>query len=283
MGTKESSGWIKLHRKIMDGESYFSEPFCRNMAWVDLLLLANHKPAVIRKRGVRVELKRGDVGMGSREIALRWKWSRGKVLRFLNELEDDGMIVQQKNNVTGCITIQNYSFWQDGDTTDSTTDSTTNDTTNVPQIVPQTGHKRYQNKNDKNDKNVKNVKKKGPARFKLQPVNPLLIVFSHHGEEFKKTYLEFLRMLELKGKPATEPTTIEQMQFLKQYDEATATGILKYSLKGGYPQLYEPKKEINGSHKQPFESGKNSASGGTSEARIKAAKEWGSLPTQSSS
>lgn len=262
MAKKESSGWIKIHRKLTDSEGYFSEPFCRNMAWVDLLILANHKAGLIRKRGVRVELKRGDIGMGSRELADRWKWSRGKVLRFLDELERDNQIVQQKNNITNCITIVNYAEHQDSDTADSTTDSTTSSTTDGTQ----TGHKQYQNKNVKN---VKNDKKK---RI-IQPISPLLINFVFESVEFKEKYMSWLAHLQAKGKTATEPTIIEQQHFLKKYTETVAIEILNYSLKGGYTTLYEPKEKTNGTHQQTFTNGSQSKLG-TSEARIETARNW---------
>ena len=106
------SGWIKLHRKITDNPLYFSEQFNRSMAWIDLLLLANHTDNFFFKRGVRVDVKVGQVGYDLDSLAKRWKWSRGKVERFLLMLENDGQIVRQKNNVTTLISIANYKEYQ---------------------------------------------------------------------------------------------------------------------------------------------------------------------------
>lgn len=138
-------GWIRLHRQFMDQPAYFSEPFCRNMAWVDLLLLANHKPGIIFKRGNKIELKPGEVGYAQDSLAERWKWSRGKVIRFLNDLQNDGQIVQQKSKVVTKIIIANYKRYQSQIPQDDTTESTTDGR--------QTDDRRYRNKNDKNDKN----------------------------------------------------------------------------------------------------------------------------------
>lgn len=137
-------GWIKLHRKIVESPAYFSEPFCRNMAWIDLLLLANHNDKFFRVRGIRVDISTGQVGYTSESLAKRWKWSRGKVSRFLNELQKDKQIVQQKNNVTTLISISKYKEYQTGGTAKSTTDSATDSTTD--------GHQTDINKNVKNDK-----------------------------------------------------------------------------------------------------------------------------------
>lgn len=109
------SGWIKLHRKITDNPLYFSEQFNRSMAWIDLLLLANYADNYFFKRGVRVDVKTGQVGYDLDSLAKRWKWSRGKVERFLKMLENDNQIVRQKNNVTTLISIVNYKEYQQDD------------------------------------------------------------------------------------------------------------------------------------------------------------------------
>jgi hypothetical protein len=106
-------GWIKLYRKIMENPYYFSEKFCRSMAWVDLLLLANHAPGFYYIRGIRVNVAVGQIGHGIDTLSKRWKWSRNKIERWLRELEKDNQIVRQKSNVTTLITIVNYSIYQD--------------------------------------------------------------------------------------------------------------------------------------------------------------------------
>lgn len=108
-----NSGWIKIHRKILDTKGYHQESFCRNMAWIDLILLANHEPNFFRFRGIRVDVKRGQTGVSIDTFCLRWKWSRGKVERFLKELEKDERIVRQKTNVTTLISILNYNQYQE--------------------------------------------------------------------------------------------------------------------------------------------------------------------------
>lgn len=108
-----NTGWIKIHRKILDNKGYHQEPFCRNMAWIDLILLANHEPNYFRFRGIKVDVKRGQTGCGIETFCLRWQWSRGKVERFLKELERDGMIVRQKSNTTTLLSICKYEEYQE--------------------------------------------------------------------------------------------------------------------------------------------------------------------------
>lgn len=109
------SGWIKLHRKITENPLYFSEPFNRSMAWIDLLLLANHSENYFFKRGIRVDVKVGQIGYDLNSLAKRWKWSRGKVERFILMLENDNQVVRQKTNVTTLISIVNYKEYQTDD------------------------------------------------------------------------------------------------------------------------------------------------------------------------
>lgn len=139
--TTPNNGWIKLHRKIFDNPMYFSEPFTRMQAWIDLLLLANHSGQYFFIRGNRIDVKRGEVAHSMESLAQRWKWSRGKVLRYISQLENSQMIVQQKSHVITKLSITNYNTYQSDGTTDSTTDG--------QQTVQQTDT----NKNDKKEKN----------------------------------------------------------------------------------------------------------------------------------
>lgn len=110
------------------------------------MMLANHKEGLLDIRGVMVTIKRGQVGHSELKLAARWRWSRGKVRRFLKWLKTEHQIEHQKNNVTSLITILNYDRYQG--------DNTTNGTPNGHQ----TDTKQYPNKN------VKNVKKQNPAQ-----------------------------------------------------------------------------------------------------------------------
>lgn len=135
-------GWIKIHRNITENPMYFSEPFTRMQAWIDLLLVANYRDSVIYVRGNKVDVKRGQIAKSQDFFATRWKWSRGKVIRFLDELQKCGQIVQQKSNVITLISVVNYEYYQqDGTTDEPQTDNrrynkrTTDGTTDEPQIV----------------------------------------------------------------------------------------------------------------------------------------------------
>jgi len=163
--TTPNNGWIKLHRKIFDNPMYFSEPFTRMQAWIDLLLLANHSGQYFYIRGNRIDVKRGEVAHSMESLAQRWKWSRGKVLRYISQLENSQMIVQQKNHVITKLSITNYNTYQSDGTTDSTTDG--------QQTVQQTDT----NKNDKKEKNEN--KERETRTQKPEPTNQKYIDFNN--------------------------------------------------------------------------------------------------------
>jgi predicted transcriptional regulator len=132
----------------MDNPLYSSEPFNRTHAWIDLLLLANSSDNFFFKRGIRVDIVRGQIGYDAETLAKRWQWSRGKVERFLKHLEKDGMVVRQKNNVTTLISICKYDDYQANDKANSKA----NDNANGHQTINQTDT----NKNVKKEKKENN-------------------------------------------------------------------------------------------------------------------------------
>lgn len=120
------SGSIELWRRLLYHPIWLDEKFTRGQAWVDLLLLAKERESQERIRGIAVTVPRGYVCMSHVELAGRWKWSRGKVIRFLTELETLQQIEQHKSNVTTLIEIVNFPMYQSGGTANSTADRTAN-------------------------------------------------------------------------------------------------------------------------------------------------------------
>lgn len=141
-------GWIKLERAITNHWLWGDEPYTKAQAWLDLLLHANHKPVEILIKGKVVKLERGDQARSEVTLSERWKWSRGKVRRFLKLLKTEQMIEQQTVQHTSVISICNYSKYQDGDNGDGTAGDTPSGTGGgTPGGT--------QRKNDKNEKKGK--------------------------------------------------------------------------------------------------------------------------------
>jgi hypothetical protein len=149
---------------------WLNDPFTDGQAWVDLLMLANHREGVIKVRGIRITVGIGQVGWSEKRLSERWKWSRGKVRRFVQFLVQQNMIevVQQKNKITTIISICKYSNYQGGDTTNGTTNDTTDDTTD--------GQQTDTNKNGKKEKNLKKKRKEPPLPPQGGDVPPQKII-----------------------------------------------------------------------------------------------------------
>ena len=114
------TGWISLHRSLLDHKLWKAEPFTKGQAWVDILLLTNHSDQIMTvKNGTMVEVKRGQCGYSELALGDRWKWSRGKVKRFLAVLSNQKMIHQKKVDNRTIIIVCNYDQFQ----TDSKQDS----------------------------------------------------------------------------------------------------------------------------------------------------------------
>lgn len=124
-----AKGWIRLDRQIMEHWTYSDKPFNKSMAWIDLILLADHKTHKKLWRGKLTTFKRGDVNLSISALALRWGWSRNKARRFLLQLKEDNMINLYGATDRTTITIVKYGFFQGKRTADETTDETTNETT----------------------------------------------------------------------------------------------------------------------------------------------------------
>ena len=115
---------------------YFSERFTKMAAWIDLLLLANHKPAVVFIRGIEIHLKPGELFHSWTTLSKRWKWNRKTVGEFLKYLQKRQMIHYKTAYKIGVISIINWIKYQ----------------SNGVAVDYKADYKTDSNKNDKNDK-----------------------------------------------------------------------------------------------------------------------------------
>lgn len=129
---EQKKNWFAVYRPYLNSPLWLAEKFTKGQAWLDLIGMAAYEPDHFFARGVRVEVARGQLGMSELTMCKRWQWSRGKVRRFLRELESktEQKIVQQKSNVTTLITILNYDKYQFDGTANGTPSSTASGTPN---------------------------------------------------------------------------------------------------------------------------------------------------------
>ena len=139
-------GYIKLHRKVLSNEMFLEMPFDRWRAFEFLMLNARYKPADIMIKGKTIHLDVGQLIFGEDALAIKWGWSRGKVRRFLEQLERLNMIQRIGTPYGTVITIENYTMYQGGRTSNGTpfrTEDCTADGTGIKK-----------EKKEKKDKNI---------------------------------------------------------------------------------------------------------------------------------
>lgn len=154
------TGWIKLHRQIM--EHWIWEDAERFKWWMEILLLTNHtdKKTVIGNNVVTIE--RGTFHTSELKLASRWGVSRNRVRRFLELLEQDGMISTKKTINGTTVKVHNYNVYQGKEEQKKQPMKQQTEHQMEQQTIQQTEHRtdneRYKTKNVKNDKELKNVK-----------------------------------------------------------------------------------------------------------------------------
>jgi len=152
-----AEGWILLYRKIQDCDIWANnQPFDMRSAWIDLLLLANHRNTKTVFDYKSITIKRGQYLTSVRKLSERWSWSKNRTLKYLRMLEKLGMIERESNNQRTLITLVKYGDYQCDEDTGRYTDIDTTVDAVIDASMPQTN-------NVKNEKNVKNNKNNNRA------------------------------------------------------------------------------------------------------------------------
>lgn len=110
----DPQGWISIYRKLQNHWLWETEkPFDKRSAWIDILLMVNHKPGKVFFNNEIVEVDTGERITSEVKLAEKWGWSRTKVRTFLKLLEQDDMIENIKENGKRTrLKVRNYSKYQ---------------------------------------------------------------------------------------------------------------------------------------------------------------------------
>lgn len=182
-----------LHRKLLECDIWDNdEPFDLRSAWVDLLLLTNHRDVDTIFDYKPLTIKRGEYLTSVRKLSKRWGWGNEKTLKYLRMLEGLGMITRESDNRRTLITIVKYDDYQCDP--------------NTGQAPPRTLTEHYPNANPpqtKNEKNEKNDKKNIYGEYKhvrlTQKQYDKLV--DDYGEELLKAAIKYLdEYMQMKGK-----------------------------------------------------------------------------------
>lgn len=105
------SGWIKLHRRLLD-----NPVVCKDSdhlaVWIYLLLNASHSGADVIFGGERIKLKPGQLTTGRKAIAQQTKVSESKVQRILKTFENEQQIEQRTDYRCRLISIVKWDEYQ---------------------------------------------------------------------------------------------------------------------------------------------------------------------------
>ena len=136
-----------LKRSIVTDQLYFLEKFSKFQAWQDLIYLANWDTGSVKQGFDIINLERGELCHAEDYLCQRWRWSKGKVRRFLNWcVKDERLTIRQivtgSNQRRNVVKLVNYDKHQIPlkyssntlDNTDSNQDS--NQTNNNPNNKP---------------------------------------------------------------------------------------------------------------------------------------------------
>lgn len=183
-----AEGWIKLHRAIQEHWLWDDEPFTRGQAFIDLLLMVNHKDKKIMFNGELIEVKKGSKITSLRQLSDRWKWSTNKVKKYLEQLQKDGMINYKSDNKKTLLTIENYGVYQGQGNTEETQKEHRSDT-EENQKKFKSDAEENQKKTNKNDKEyIKNVKEREEWEEGEEEKVPSLPPLSFPTQTHKKFY-----------------------------------------------------------------------------------------------
>ena len=124
-------GWIKLSRSILEEEDYFTKPFTRKEAILDLYLLAAIKDGEVTVNGKQFKVRKGQIITTVRILARRWGWKKSTVYDFFKRTLFRTYFRTLSNPIITCISVKSI----DADLNISDTLSDTLSDTNINKNV----------------------------------------------------------------------------------------------------------------------------------------------------
>lgn len=149
----KQSGYIKIEYSCLESDLFHEKKFDKLHAWLDLISLALTEDKEISLRGITIQGKKGCAYVSRRMLAERWGWSEMSTRTFLSKLEVAHKIAHRKDNITSCISIENYDGYFEEKPTEKPTDFV-----DSPQISPQNSPAQ-----EKETKEKEKRKKKSPV------------------------------------------------------------------------------------------------------------------------
>lgn len=149
----KSQGYVKIYRKIQDGDLWNDgKPYSKFKAWVWLLLNVRGVPY---KFNSSLTIKRGEILTSTSKLAEKWGWSKKTVWLFLDYLRKEQRIDSKRigKRIGTLISILNYNDFNP--LVNSKINSGLPD--NYPEITQKLPDKETQDNKEKKEKNLNNI------------------------------------------------------------------------------------------------------------------------------
>lgn len=214
-------GWVSIHRKIWECDIWLDdEPFDKRSAWIDMLLKANHETKSIVIGNQRVTVEKGSFVTSQSKLAARWHWGIGRTRRYLDLLQECGMITWTAERKWTVIKVLKYEVYQSENVLSGTiTERKRNDSGMIAES--------NNNVNNENNVNNNNAAAEGELSTELKTI---VDNYQHHLKRLVTGPIlaDLKELLELYGEYAV-CTAIQKAKKAKtaniNYIRVTAAGV----------------------------------------------------------
>lgn len=108
----DEKGVYAIARTLWTSGAFMNQKFTQREAWMWLIGAAVWKQTRVHLDGKSVILERGEFAFAVRFLAIKWKWSKSTVARFLIMLEKEDMIRDTKRDGHAVFSINKYNDFQ---------------------------------------------------------------------------------------------------------------------------------------------------------------------------
>ena len=161
----EETGWIKLHRKIINHWIFERQDYLK--AWLTILLEVNYYPNKTEIKGQILDCDRGQklYSIDTWTKKFGREWTPEKTRHFFKLLKDDNMVETQGLKYTTKLTVLNYDIYQeDTHTEPKLNPNSTQTETKLKQTIKEEEKKEKKEKNKSENKDFEILWKQYPLK-----------------------------------------------------------------------------------------------------------------------
>ena len=231
------SGWIKLHRSLLDWEWYSDINVSR--LFVHLVIKANH----LEKRWQGHTIKRGQLVTSYQNLAAETGLTVQAVRTAINKLKKTGELTSKSTNKFTLLTLVKYRVYQYSDTSSNRQNNKRR--TNEQQTNnKRTTNEQQQLKNDKNIKNERMKEERGDFEILKTEIENLGSDFAEAWNRYK-AYRKKLDRFKYHDEKS-ERSAISKLGKLANGQPETAIKIIEQTIDNGWKGFFNLKTQKNG-------------------------------------